>query len=138
MVLAGANKLHGHEADGDDGILTGLEIVDLDLSGTELAVLSACDTGIGEVQDGNGVVGLRHAFQLADVDVVLASLWRLTAVMITDFWKQMANGNDASEAIRAAQLKFIMGRRQARKAVHPFLWAGFTITGQTEFNSSRK
>ena len=75
LALSRANRRALASADGDDGILTAEEVAGLDLSGVKWAVLSACDTGVGEIAAGEGVFGLRRAFQIAGVRSVIMSLW---------------------------------------------------------------
>src|SRR5262249_50075858 len=139
LALAGANKWQERSKKGlSDGLLTALEVEGLDLLGTELVVLSACDTGRGEIQVGEGVIGLRRAFQLAGARSVLASLWSVpdteTERLMTVCLKRWLNGAQPADALRQAQLQLI---RQLRQSANPRLreapalyWAGFICHGQ--------
>jgi CHAT domain-containing protein len=125
VALSGANEPAplGEE----DGILTGLEALALDLDGTELVVLSACETGLGRlVTQGEGVYGLRRAFQEAGARSVVSTLWPIddaaTRAFMTSFYRHFLGGASASDAVRAAQQAFIANPRWK----HPYYWAAFT------------
>jgi CHAT domain-containing protein/tetratricopeptide (TPR) repeat protein len=107
LVLAGANRPARRES--DHGILTAEAVVGLDLSGLELAVLSACETGLGEAQAGEGVFGLQRAFHLAGTKNVVASLWKVddqaTAALMAVFYHQLwVKKRPPIQALRDAQL----------------------------------
>jgi len=108
LVLAGAN-LRGKEAGPDGGILTAEALAGLNLSGLELAVLSACETGLGEAASGEGVFGLQRAFHLAGTRTVVASLWKVnddaTAALMALFYHHLwQEKQPPREALRQAQL----------------------------------
>lgn len=131
LLLSGCNDAAADCAD-DDGILTGVEITDLKLAGTKLVVLSACDTGIGKIENGNGIAGLRRAFHLAGASSVASTLWQIpdedTALLMADFFNGLADGKSFDVALQSAQRKRIQSHRKSSGASHPFFWAAFTVS----------
>ena len=127
LALAGANL---HKGDDDDGILTALEAAGLNLWGTKLVTLSACDTGIGEVKNGEGVYGLRRAFVLAGTETLVMSMWPVsdyvTREMMTAYYKGLKQGQGRGEAMRQVQLSMLKSKGRA----HPFYWASFIQSGE--------
>ncbi len=131
LALAGANARNGGgSSSGDDGILTALEASGLNLWGTKLVVLSACDTGLGEVRNGEGVYGLRRAFVLAGTESLVMSLWPVsdysTRRLMTDYYKNLKGGMGRGASLRQVQLDML--RRD--KNLHPFYWANFIQSGE--------
>jgi CHAT domain-containing protein/tetratricopeptide (TPR) repeat protein len=128
LALAGAN--HGKNGD-DDGVLTALEAAYLELSGTKLVVLSACDTGVGEVKNGEGVQGLRRALVLAGSESQVISLWPVsdeaTKDLMIPYYKALQQGEGRGDGLRQVQLHMLRGRKDRR---HPFFWAAFIQSGE--------
>src|SRR5258706_16478368 len=127
LALAGANLRNGGK---DDGILTALEASGLNLWGTKLVVLSACDTGVGEIRNGEGVYGLRRAFVLAGAESLVMSLWPVsdytTRQLMSHYYQNLKQGVGRGDALRLVQLEML---RHDPK-LHPFYWANFIQSGE--------
>jgi CHAT domain-containing protein/tetratricopeptide (TPR) repeat protein len=126
LALAGANE---HRED-DNGILTALEVTGLNLWGTKLVVLSACDTGVGEVKNGDGVYGLRRALVLAGAETQVMSLWavsdKATRELMVAYYRRLRQGQGRGEALRQAQLEMLKNVNRR----HPYYWASFIQSGE--------
>ena len=128
IALAGANRPPDSQRE-EDGILTALEATSLQLAGTRLVVLSACDTGLGKTTVGDGVHGLRRALRIAGAETVVMSLWNVSDAATRDlmvlYYRHLLAGRGRSEALRAAQRDLLRDPRWA----HPFYWAAFIASG---------
>jgi CHAT domain-containing protein/tetratricopeptide (TPR) repeat protein len=135
LALAGANQRQQVPLDGteEDGILTAEEIASLDLSGVEWAVLSACATGAGPVRSGEGVPGLRRAFEIAGVSTVIMSLWDVEDSAARAWMRRLYEGRLAglstAAAVRQASLDQLESQRRNGRTTHPFFWGAFIAAG---------
>jgi CHAT domain-containing protein len=118
-----------------DGILTAYEATGMNLRGTELVNLTACETGLGEVTP-DGVVGLRQAFLLAGARALTMSMWEVpayeTTEQIMNFYERWLSGGEETTrygAFRAAQLEALRKARKTHGVGHPFYWAGVVYAG---------
>jgi CHAT domain-containing protein len=149
LALAGANEQPNNSV--DDGILTALEAASLDLWGTKLVTLSACETGLGEVKNAEGVYGLRRALVLAGSEAQLISLWKVsdagTRDLMVAYYRRLKNGEGRADALRQVQLAMLRGelsnsaasgKRETidpdatsaiRSYRHPYYWAAFIQSG---------
>jgi CHAT domain-containing protein/tetratricopeptide (TPR) repeat protein len=127
LALSGANQRHSGE--GNDGIVTALELAQLDLLGTELVVLSACDSGIGDIQNSEGVYGLRRALVLAGAQTQVTSLWKVsdeaTRTLMVNYYRRLLKGEGRSGALRQAQLDMLADPSFSQ----PYYWASFIPIG---------
>jgi len=129
IVLAGANNFNKDK--NDDGYLTALEVTKLNWEGTELVVISGCQSGLGTIQSGEGVYGLKRAISVAGANSSLLSLWKVndagTAAFMESFYLNLKNGDSKSKALAKTQKEFrnhsIPGYR------HPHVWAAFQLSG---------
>lgn len=159
LALSGYNRRLQAD-DANDGLLTALEVLSLDLWGTEVVTLSACETGLGEVRSGEGVLGLRRALVLAGARSQVMSLWRVadepTQRLMVSWYSQLKKGMGRAEALRRIQLAALrdeqlpyakaglLGRGlelledhepmlepRIAGSRHPYYWASFIVIGQT-------
>jgi CHAT domain-containing protein len=126
LALAGANE---HQ-EKDNGIMTALEVTGLNLWGTKLVALSACNTGVGEVKNGDGVHGLRRALVLAGSETQVMSLWsvldRTARDLMVAYYRRLKEGEGRGEALRQVQLEML---RDVKRR-HPYYWASFIQSGE--------
>ena len=130
LALAGVNtwlKGQSPPSDAEDGLLTAEDVTGLDLLDTELVVLSACETGLGEVRTGEGVFGLRRSFVLAGADTLVMSLWKVpdqqARELMEEFYSRIIAGEPRAKALKNAQMSI------RSKHPHPFYWGAFICQG---------
>ena len=136
LLLAGIALTGANERDKANGIMTALEVTSLDLRGTSLVVLSACDTGLGTTVRGQELLGLRWAFAYAGARHLVTSLWSVpdaeTATLMTHFYTALwEKGLSVSEALRVAQLEMLKAAR-ARGDSAPHTWGAFVASGRPD------
>lgn len=126
IALAGFNQRQSGE---DDGVLTALEAAGLDLYGTQLVVLSACESGLGQSATGEGIVGLRRTLSIAGAETQVMSLWEVdtgrTRELMIAYYQRLQAGGGRSEAMRDVQRAMLANPATA----HPNLWASFVVSG---------
>jgi CHAT domain-containing protein len=128
IVLTGANRslANGSTSFQNDGIVTAFEVMNIDLTNTQLVVLSACETGLGKIENGEGVFGLQRSFMQAGARNVLISLWKVDDEMTKDlmirFYQYLTLGQSLSESLKLAQL-------DQSKISNPTDWGGFILVG---------
>jgi CHAT domain-containing protein len=147
IVLAGANLIATpggtvvptSKQSADDGWLTAIEIAALDLHGTELVVLSACETGLGDTPIGEGVQGLRRAFLYAGCETLVTSLYKVpdadTRSLMREFYTRLSAGDDKLTAFSKARLNEMQRRRNEKGVAHPFFWGSFILVGNPQMTA---
>jgi CHAT domain-containing protein len=125
LTSANASLMSGN----DVGIVSSNKIIELDLKDTDLVVLSACNTGAGNIEKGDSVYGLKKAFALSGAKSLIVSLWSVPSIetteLMTQFYTLLSEGKNKSEALREAKLNIM------KKKKNPFYWGAFIISGNS-------
>jgi CHAT domain-containing protein len=137
LAFAGANQRTSEASGVNDGILTAAEIAGLNLDGVRLAVLSACDTGLGGVQTGEGILGLNRAFRMAGVESLVLSLWPVQDRLARD-WSRLfyasylEHDRNVARAVHETNLALLKERRDQGQSTNPTHWAAFIASGASQ------
>ncbi len=127
LVFAGANDVWSKQTQNDsidDGVLTAQEVSTIDMRKTELVVMSACETGLGDIKGSEGVYGLQRAFKMAGVDYLIMSLWQVpdkeTEEFMASFYKKLISTNNIKQSFAETQ-------KEMRAKYDPYFWAAFVL-----------
>jgi CHAT domain-containing protein len=138
IVLAGAGSYEKalQKPNTEDGILTAYEASALDLRGTDLVTLSACETGLGEIENGEGVYGLQRAFMVAGAKSLLMSLWKVddtaTQLLMSRFYKEWIGKGKSKRAAFSAAQAYLRNYKKGGKKIYaaPYYWGAFVMVGE--------
>lgn len=126
IVFAGANDVWSEQSPvgAEDGVLTAQEVAHLDMRKTQLVVLSACETALGDIRGSEGVYGLQRSFKMAGVKFLIMSLWQVpdkeTEIFMTTFYKKLVKTKDLKKA-------FSLTQKEMKKKYDPYYWAAFVL-----------
>ena len=136
LVLAGVESGTAEEKEANDGVFTAYEATFLNLSGTKLVVLSACDTGVGDITTGEGIYGLRRALVIAGSESQVISLWKVadegTKDLMRAYYQKLKQGEGRTTALHEVQREMLRGELKGENGQfyeHPYYWASFIPSG---------
>ncbi len=149
LVLTGINTVLSDEStltpkekeEIEDGIITAYDITNMNLENTDLVILSACETGLGKIVPGSGVIGLQRAFFLAGVKTIIMTLWEISdkesVKLMKSFYEKYLKTDDAEESLRKAKIELIDTLYREKGYADPYLWGGYICLSR-EFQGTEK